>query len=544
MITRRETFKLAAMGTCVAALGFGANAQTKRLRLPLDEFVKDSRLLSALHKGVTAMKVRKPSDPLSWFFQASIHGVTDQLWSQEGLEDPGIFGVDRAKYWNQCPHRGQNSANFLPWHRAYTYHFEEILRFHTGLDDFALPYWDYSRPDQRAFPREFGILHLDGNTDNQSPGNLNQLYHAERDFFLCGYEHPYTGELPLTELSARAVDESRALNAPVFFGERENEGLGGGIGDNEHSTRGLLEQSPHDQIHRAVGGLVQGTDGDGNPSFSIGGMAVPPTAGFDPIFPVHHANIDRLWAEWSCMQGKTWGKLPPKEWFDEKPWFFFDVDGEEVNLPRRYYFDYRALGIVFKDEDLTCVPLALPTPETMIAAKESIPLSRISHTLDLDIAFETRESGPTVVPLSVTSGRTLGETMKGAGFARSSGDTMTVILRDLELGSAGAQGYDVFLTPASSEVSALSRDEVSYLGTVSLFNHLPDPLGRLDQSFDATKAMSTNGMEDPIVVIVPFELTTPRGEKPVKTTFISNLRGRGISFVKGAPPESRSHQHE
>ena len=55
-----------------------------------------------------------------------------------------------------------------------------------------------------------------------------------------------------------------------------------------------------------------------------------PTAGFDPIFSIHHSNIDRLWAEWSCMPGKKWGTLPSDYWFNQRPWFFFDTDGKVI----------------------------------------------------------------------------------------------------------------------------------------------------------------------------------------------------------------------
>ena len=39
-------------------------------------------------------------------------------------------------------------------------------------------------------------------------------------------------------------------------------------------------------------------------------MGVIPTAPADPIFWMHHANIDRLWWKWQTMPGNA-GKNPP-----------------------------------------------------------------------------------------------------------------------------------------------------------------------------------------------------------------------------------------
>ena len=59
-----------------------------------------------------------------------------------------------------------------------------------------------------------------------------------------------------------------------------------------------------------------------------GAMADVPTAAFDPIFWVHHSNIDRLWVEWACSKDKDWGALPSRDWFEARPWFFHDFDSQ------------------------------------------------------------------------------------------------------------------------------------------------------------------------------------------------------------------------
>ena len=56
---------------------------------------------------------------------------------------------------------------------------------------------------------------------------------------------------------------------------------------------GLLEDVPHGLVHSLVG-----NDYDGNTVVNPGWMGSFYTAGLDPIFWLHHANLDRLWQVW------------------------------------------------------------------------------------------------------------------------------------------------------------------------------------------------------------------------------------------------------
>ncbi|WP_321383953.1 tyrosinase family protein [Rhizobium sp.] len=551
-ITRRDSMRLVALGAVAAAFPTSSVGQANRIRLPLHEFVEDQRLLSCLRKGVKAMKARKPSDPLSWFFQASIHGVTEHLWKEAAKDDPGVLSVNQAKYWNQCPHKGENSANFLPWHRGYTHHFEEILRTHTEEDDFAIPYWDYSIAKQRTFPQAFGIEHLDGNFQNDAPDNINPLFHADRDNYLCGYEHPLTDQLPLADLSVRAVDTSRVMDCPVFFGTTESNSVGGGIYDNDATTRGLLEQSPHDQIHRAVGGSVSGIDNDGNPTSSVGGMAYPPTAGFDPIFPVHHSNIDRLWVVWASMPGKQWGVMPDDAWFEEKPWFFFDTAGKEVNRSRRDYFDHRALGVRFKDENLSIEPLPLPprTGQVVMAAASSLMAKRSSAAVAIGTEIDAPTSAPTRLALSTLSdaagpdNRTFNRLALGA-----SRDRVIITLKGLNISMTGNWGFDVFLVPRDKQDPLPDAASPQNVGSISLFNHVGDPAAPIDQRFDITDALAALGTNDIAgldVLLVPYNLTTSAKAAPADQPSIT-LKGDGLVISREAPglaTQAMPHQHQ
>lgn len=561
-LTRREAIKAsAAAGLATLCPAFGQNAGLKPpVRIPLHEFANDPVLVAALRKGVADMKRRLPSDPLSWFYQAAIHGVTKAAVECALKADPEVANVDQARYWNQCPHgREQNSADFLPWHRAYTYYFERILRHHTGIPDFALPYWDYSSKEHRKFPEIFGRQHLNKNIKDNTPDNINPLFSAQRDMYLTFYEHDFAKDLPYLELSDSAVDSSAAMATPVFFGETEVDGLGGWIGDNDPTTRGLLETSPHDPIHRVVGGIIpESFDGEGNPAgMTLGAMATPPTAGFDPIFCVHHSNIDRLWAEWSLMPGKSWGlKLPPRSWFDERKWYFFDIETTsgfakpvERNEPRKAYFDYRALGIRFQSEDLTKTPLTLPAdiPEApSVAPKRTTLLASLDDHQLVTPLFLEAVSLPAIQALGIHASFKRFAAAPPAQGPKA--PRFLVKLKNVHLGFTRAVGFDVHLT--GPDTQDLSRQSPSFLGSVTLFNHDHASHGQgahdhaahgeekeegsagVDQTFDATKAAAVLGGLDTSsmqIVIVPYSLVSKVGGEELFDP--TPLRFSGVEFL-------------
>jgi len=532
-LSRREAIELLGV-SAVQLLTVGAvSAQPQseiRPRMPLDEFVKNDKWVASLRRGVQEMKIRLPSDPLSWFFQAAMHAVSSDLLAAAAAQDPKVNDIFQKRYWNQCPHFGENSANFLPWHRGYTYYFEKILRIHTGDTGFSLPYWNYKDKGNRKFPREFGIEHMDANLNNNDPKNINPLYHKERDYYLCGYEHPFATGLPILELSDSAVDDSLSMDADVFFGETEREGLGGGIADEDPSTRGLLESYPHDQIHRAVGGII----GD-----KAGGMASPPTAAFDPIFPFHHSNIDRLWAEWSCKQGKKWGKLPSNYWFNERAWFFYDSDGTVVNEPRKSFFDYRAMGIKFKYEDPKCTPLALPDM-ARAPLENAIPaIKRIETLAQGPKAFTVLPGQRTVVSFGKETRQGIA---KGINAQKNRGNAtprMVLRLHGVQLGTMHATGFDVHFTTKTT--TELMRSDKSFIGSLAMFRHGAHGGHEHDsaagdtmtESFDlsvAASAIENANHEGLSVVFVPYTLLTVPGKTTLFTEG-SMPRVGGVEFL-------------
>ena len=148
-----------------------------------------------------------------------------------------------------------------------------------GPNDWALPYWDYSAgAPSNAIPLPFRSAQLpDG-----SPNPL--LVPARR-----------TGINTGTALPAAVTSTTTAMNSPAFTTPLAGApvGFGGPRTGFAHfgPAPGALENQPHNIVHVAVGGPG-------------GLMSDPDTAALDPIFWLHHANIDRLWETWH-LNGHT-----------------------------------------------------------------------------------------------------------------------------------------------------------------------------------------------------------------------------------------------
>ena len=213
-------------------------------------------VITAYAGAVAAMRQKNPSDPTSWAYQAAMHGLQN-----------GSLAIPPA---NQCQHA---SWYFLPWHRMYLYYFEQIVRAQViangGPATWALPYWNYDAGgDANKLPAAF-----------RDPASA--LYVAQRaPGFNDGAAGLPTGPNGITSAW-------QAFDLPTYTGAGD---FGGGQTNTpiqffDQTQTGQLENTPHNAVHDAIGG-------------QSGLMASPYTAARDPIFWLHHANIDRLWWLW------------------------------------------------------------------------------------------------------------------------------------------------------------------------------------------------------------------------------------------------------
>lgn len=357
--------------------------RTRRDVWKLDEW---NPILEWYARGIAEMQKRPINNSLSWRYQAAIH---EYIRSRDPFADPADAlpsSGQRRRFWSQCQH---NSWFFLPWHRMYLLHFERIvaatIKQLGGPDDWALPYWNYSdtsNPNARRLPPAFRATSL-------PDGSPNPLRIEDRvpeanngDEIAADFE---------VDLSTCLLEES-FISAP-FGGDP---GFGGRRTAFNHSggAMGDVERIPHGSMHVAVGG-------------NTGWMSGFNTAGLDPIFWLHHCNIDRLWSVWIARD--LLHKNPNQAaWLTNVKFEFHDATGAEVTMTSSQMVDTKAAPLLYEYEDIS-------DPIGVIEAVEAVerPMEEERPVPEMVGATEqpvtlTGETTSTSLPISAPAGPAAG----------------------------------------------------------------------------------------------------------------------------------------
>jgi tyrosinase len=245
--TRRRVLQHVAASTLIGlgsvALAEPAQAQAApRVRRDLAASAAGPHV-ATYRAAVRYMRSLPSTDRRSWAYQTSIHR-------------------------NWCPHR---NWFFLPWHREYLNALEGIIRSLPedsvpNAGQFAMPYWNWTR--SRSLPAAFA-------SSTMPDGSANPLHVGTREL--------KAGDAVPAELTSRTVMDS-------IYRQTRFDGVGSyappNNGQREPTVQGVLEAGPHNGVHNLCGG-------------DMATMLSPR----DPIFFVHHANIDRIWASWNRQGG-------------------------------------------------------------------------------------------------------------------------------------------------------------------------------------------------------------------------------------------------
>ena len=371
-------------------------------------------------KAVRVMQSRELDDPTSWWFFAAIHGeyvvTNDTLGTQPPQaypnwnDIPGPPAVPTTplpplnlvnQYWDQCQHAGWF---FPPWHRGYLFAIENILRGITKTlgctYDWGLPYWNYFGPGQEyEIPPAFTQPALPDGTPN--PLYVTARYGPNGDGNIF---------IPIPPVSRACQNDTMYEgDAPGYYG-------GGPTGfDHFDSHTGDLESNPHNLVHNYVGG--QSNQG---PTWGL--MSDPGLAALDPIFYLHHSNIDRMWAAWNVAGNPNpvapnWLNGPAasgdRKFYmpnpDSTPWQFTPAMVDSINQ-LDYTYDDLSLGVapqLVSKLNQRLLKLSAPFPEATQKSKKMEAKTELIGTNDK--AIELKSSGArTTVKLDEPSWKKVG----------------------------------------------------------------------------------------------------------------------------------------
>src|SRR5216684_2965115 len=294
-------------------------------------------------RAVRDLQKRPITDATSWTYLAAMHGFDPDLWQGYGYIDsttPLPPAAARRRDWDQCQHQ---SGYFLPWHRGYLAAFEAIVRDSIvkqgGPATWALPYWDYNEAGNskaRTLPLALTAPSLPDGTDNPLATP-----------FRYGDAGDGNVDIDPSQIRLGALTEKDFIGVP----SGGSPGFGGVPTSFNHAggRNGMLESEPHNNVHVEVGGQQAAAP------HNVGLMSMPVTAALDPVFWLHHANIDRLWEVWLRCDAAHLNATAPA-WLDGPAGRKFQmpgVDGTAFAFTAREMLDMSAPQLDYVYEDVS-----------------------------------------------------------------------------------------------------------------------------------------------------------------------------------------------
>ena len=322
MFTRRQVLTGGAATLATQPfVGFratGAQVPPPRVRRDVTRMDVRDPFFSKYAEAISRMHDLPDDNPRSWRSQAIIHA-------------------------DHCLH---GRPGFLEWHRFYTTYFEQICGGIIGDPSFTLPYWDWSNNDGLLPEPFFG--------DNP----LNVEY----------WDDPSNYDAPppwgrIETVGTRDLSAAKGLHSnPVFsdiFAEQNIESIRKLTSYRLFYRR--LEDGPHGSAHLLTGGS------NGHMIYGLSPL--------DPVFWLHHCNVDRIWAEWQAAENIT----PPNaaRYVDQ----FVDQSGESVTVVANESHDHIAMGFTYDSilaANLTLLDVEDVVPDESVA--DRFARSRSSET--------------------------------------------------------------------------------------------------------------------------------------------------------------------
>jgi tyrosinase len=309
--------QLGSFGITGVQSGRGSNGSIPT-RKEIRELQQDADQWNLYLLGLERFQGVDQSQLLSYYQIAGIHGRPFVDWDNVGPAP----NMQNSGY---CTH---TSILFPTWHRPYLALYEQVLyntvqeianefsgadreKYVRAAATFRIPYWDWAAAPpggQSVLPPSVGGSSTVSVTSPQGqrtipnplfqytfhPLNTNELPDAPLSSWNSTLRYPTSNRADATSrnnLVAQQLDNSRlSIRDRIYnlfsnsrnYTEFSNKAWFPSDGGNYDSI-----ESVHDQIHGLVG--------------SGGHMSYVPYSAFDPIFWLHHAMVDRVFAIWQVL---------------------------------------------------------------------------------------------------------------------------------------------------------------------------------------------------------------------------------------------------
>lgn len=411
-------------------------------------------------------------DPTSWVFQWYTHAVPNPPGKASEINSiyPGAspFKPMAQAVWNTCQAHfiAANEPWFLPWHRMFVYFFERIIRKASNNPSFTLPYWNYSAA---------GVNH--GRIPPQFRVTNSSLFIQKRNVQGGGFANVNAGQ-PIDQFAPGVLNTSSLAQCTYLP-----------VGQATQGFNMNLDQGLHGNVHVFVGNGQN--------------MGSVPTAAGDPVFWMHHCNIDRLWESWN--NGGRQNPTNDATWMN-KTFQFVDENKQLVSVAVKDFLNIACLGYKYD-------------------ALDSLPFVAFDPCAQLVVSAAAERVHATGAAISLSSGEPAKATLTPSGAAAESlaarvkkirpGRHLYLVVKDLKADVQPGAVYNLYLDMPANTPSA--RRRAYYVGMIHFFDAVAhdghDTGGASDDSgkfysFDVTKvakslAASGKLSASPILTIIP-----------------------------------------
>ncbi|PWA88354.1 polyphenol oxidase protein [Artemisia annua] len=292
----------------------------------------DEDYIAKFNKAIELMKALPDDDPRSFKQQAAIHcAYCNGAYDQVGFPDLEL--------------QVHGSWLFLPFHRYYLYFFEKICGKLIDDPDFAIPFWNWDAPGGMTIPaiytnKESPLYDSFRDAQHQPPSIIDLDFNGENENLSISEQVSTNLIIMYRQIVSTAKTASLFMGSPYRAGDEANPG------------GGSLESLPHGSVHIWTGDSTQ-PGGENMGNFY--------SAGRDPLFYAHHANVDRMWSVWKTL-GERRADFTDNDWLDSS-FLFYDENAEMVRVKVRDCLDSKILGYVYQDVVIPWLE-SKPTPQS------------------------------------------------------------------------------------------------------------------------------------------------------------------------------------